>query len=182
MTYITKPTIEDSQILNEVARDLLIVDAGVTKLIKRFKVLTEDGVVHELSFNQLDGLINILDPNRSTAKITPLQYLVNHYGINDLIELGRQEWYVASYSIAVLADPKTVRFDGVMSKAGEVNKIFSFALGGFDFIQQLSLAKCIAAQHDDFSVIIGTYDVSYLYHFGDGKHSVTTDLGEFNEK
>jgi hypothetical protein len=168
MTYIAKPIIVDNHILNDVARDCLIKteDPNKTMLRRGFKLLTEDGIVHELTFAQLDGLINILDLSRDVSGITPLQYLCQTYDLKDLIEMGEAGWVVPEYSIVVLHNAKTVRFEGLLSKGGHTDKLFSFALGDFDFIQQFSLSRVIANQHEQLDAVKGTFDMSYEYSWG----------------
>lgn len=168
MTLIAKPVINDSPVLNHIARDLLVDanDPANTKLKRYFKVLTEDGVVHDISFGQLDGLINILDLSRETPKITPLQYLIQAYDISDLTEMGTNNWLVSEYTITVLHSAKTVRFEGILKKAEHVDKEFSFALAEFDFIQQFSLSRVIASQNEQLKSIAGTFDYSYTFSFG----------------
>lgn len=177
MTYIAKPVIDDSDVLNHIARDLVITKGETIKLHRRFKLVTEDGIIHEVSFTQLDGLLNILDSTRDTPPVTPLQYLVQHYGLQDLVDLGKDDWIVPTYDIAVLADTKTVRLEGLLTRVGYVEKEFFFALGEFDFIQQLSLARCIAGLNDEFKPLIGTFDVSYMFTTGPDGMQVTTDIG-----
>lgn len=168
MTFIAKPVIEDSHVLNHIARDLLVPtdDPNVTNLRRGFKILTEDGVVHDVTFSQLDGLINILDLHRPVADITPLQYLIQAYDIKDLVLMGQDGWAVSEYSIEVLHVPKTVRFDGTLIRGDEPEKVFAFALGEFDFIQQFSLSRVIAAQNEQLESVAGTFDFSYSYHWG----------------
>ena len=168
MTYIAKPIIVDNHILNDVARDCLIKteDPNKTMLRRGFKVLTEDGVVHELTFAQMDGLINILDLSRDVSGITPLQYLCQTYALQDLVEMGEAGWVVPEYTITVMHVSKTVRFEGLLSKGGHADKLFSFALGDFDFIQQFSLSRVIANQHETLDPVKGTFDLSYEYSWG----------------
>lgn len=168
MTLIAKPAIDDNNVLNEIARDCLVTtdDPNTTMLRRGFKLLTEDGVVHELSFAQLDGLINILDLSRDVAGITPLQYVITTYDIQDLLDMGSAGWLVPEYSITVMHNIKTVRFDGRLTQVGHVDKEFSFALGDFDFIQQFSLSRVISTQAEQLKVAAGTFDMSYVYTFG----------------
>lgn len=169
MTFIAKPVIEDSHVLNHIARDLLVPteDKDKTMLRRAFKLVTEDGVVHEVSFNQIDGLVNILDLHREVADITPIQYLTQAYDIKDLTAMGEQGWAVSEYTLEVLHGPKTVRFDGTLVRNPEDGeKVFSFALGEFDFIQQFSLSRIIAAQAERLSPVAGTFDYSYTFHWG----------------
>ena len=165
MTFIAGPVIDDNAVLNDVARDCLVKtdDPNKTMLRRGFKVVTEDGVIHELTFNQLDGLINILDLSREVSGITPLQYISQTYNLTDLIELGKTGWVVPEYSITVLQSTKTVRFEGKLTMEGMVEKIFTFALGDFDFIQQFSLSRVIANQSEKLAEVAGTFDMSYTY-------------------
>lgn len=167
MTLITKPVLTDSEVLNHIARDLLIPseNPNETKLRRSFKLLTEDGVVHDITFSQIDGLVNILDLHRETPPITPLQYLVTAYGLEDLVEMGRDGWAVTEYSIQVLHLASTVRLDGVLHKEGSVDKVFNFALAGFDFIQQFSLSRVISSQREELKVVAGTFDMSYTFTY-----------------
>lgn len=168
MTYIPKPIVDDSDVLNHVARDLVVyTDDPAKVLLKRYlKVVTEDGIVHDLTFAQLDGLINILDTARETPPVTPLQYLIQAYGLDDLTELGTQGWAVSEYIVTVMHNAKTVRFEGTLIKEGFVNKEFSFALGGFDFIQQFSLSRTISAQNEQLAEVAGTFDMTYVFSYG----------------
>lgn len=177
MTFISKPVIDDSEVLNHIARDLLLTNGEISKLQRRFKVLTGDGIVHEVSFSQMDGLLNILDSTRDIPQITPLQYLVQHYNLQDLVEMGKAGWNSPSYHITVLADIKKVRLDGILAKENYLDKEFTFALGEFDFIQQISLARCIATLDEQLKPVIGTFDVNYKFTFGPEGLKVTTDIG-----
>lgn len=163
MTFIAKPIVKDNHILNDVARDCLVKteDPNKTMLRRGFKVLTEDGVIHELTFAQMDGLINILDLTRDVSGITPLQYITQTYDIQDLIEMGINGWVVPEYTIVVMHATKTVRFEGKLTKASHVDKLFTFALGDFDFIQQFSLSRCIASQAEELASVASTFDMSY---------------------
>lgn len=165
MTFIAKPIIQDNHILNDVARDCLVITDDPNKVMLRrgFKVLTEDGVIHELTFSQLDGLINILDLSRDISGITPLQYLTATYDIQDLMDLGKDGWVVPSYTIIVMHSNRTVRFEGTLTKPSHVDKMFTFALGDFDFIQQFSLSRTIAAQDERLKDVASTFDMSYTY-------------------
>jgi hypothetical protein len=167
MTYIAKPVVADSAILNHVARDLLVPtdDPMVINLRRSLKVVTEDGVIHDLTFEQVDGLVNILDLSRETPLITPLQYLVTAYNLEDLVQMGRDGWAVTEYSIQVLHLARTVRLDGVLHKEGSVDKEFTFALGEFDFVQQFSLSRVISAQREELKVVAGTFDMSYTFAY-----------------
>ena len=168
MTYIAKPVVADSVILNHIARDLLTPseDPNKTLLRRSFKVITEDGVIHDVTFEQMDGLVNILDLNRETPSITPLQYLVTAYDLEDLVAMGRDGWAVTDYTIQVLHLARTVRLEGVLHKEGSVDKVFTFALAEFDFIQQFSLSRTIAQQREEFKEVAGTFDMSYTYTYG----------------
>lgn len=168
MTYIAEPAITDNHVLNHIARDLIRVgdEPGKTFLRKALRIATEDGVLHELSFNQLDGLLNILDQNRTVIEITPLQYLVQLYNLEEMIELGRTGWEVTEYDIILIQASKTIRFEGKLNSPGFNEKIFKFALGGFDFVQQFSLSRIIAAQNEKLSMVAGTYDMDYRYSYG----------------
>lgn len=177
MTYIATPVIQDSEVLNSIARDLLFKEDEQIKLKRYFKVVTEDGVIHEITFNQLDGIINILDSTREVPPITPLQYLVAQYDLKDLVELGEQEWVVPRYRIVLMSDTKTIRLEGLLTKFGHTDKEFTFALGGFDFLQQLSLARCIALLDTKFADMVGTFDVSYLFEFSPEGISISSHIG-----
>lgn len=167
MTYIAKPVVADSAVLNHIARDLLIPSdtPNETMLRRSFKVVTEDGVIHDVTFEQIDGLVNILDLNRETPFITPLQYLVTAYNLEDLVQMGRDGWAVTEYNITVMHLARTVRLDGVLHKEGSVDKEFTFALGEFDFIQQFSLGRVISAQREELKVVAGTFDMSYTFSY-----------------
>lgn len=177
MTYIAKPAIDDSEILNHIARDLVLVKDGETMLKRGMKIATSNGVVHEISFAQLDGLLNILDTTREIETVTPLQYLIQHYALDDMIAIGKEGWLVPEYVIVLMAENKTVRLEGILSRTGSVNKEFSYALGGFDFIQQLSLARVIAGTNEAFKQLIGTFDASYTYRTGPEGSKVTSGVG-----
>ena len=168
MTLIAQPVIKDSPVLNHIARDLLIPDEDPNKtLLKRsFKVVTEDGIIHDVTFEQMDGLINILDLSRVVPRVTPMQYLVTAYNIEDLIEMGRDGWAVTDYEVRVHQKAHLVRFEGVLHKEHSADKIFSFQLGGFDFIQQFSLSRVIADQHEKLKPVAGTFDMSYTFRYG----------------
>lgn len=177
MTYIAKPAVPDTEVLNHIARDLLIKENDEYKLQRHLKVVTSEGLVHEISFAQADGLLNILDSTRDTPPCTPLQYLIAHYGLQDLTDLGMEGWIVPEYTVIVMHSNKTVRFEGKLSRVGSVDKEFTFALGGFDFVQQLSLARCIASMGKEFKDVIGTFDCTYKFSTGPEGVTVTTDIG-----
>lgn len=169
MTYIAKPVLTDSPVLNHIARDLLIPsdDPNLIQLRRSFKLVTEDGIIHDVTFEQIDGLVNILDLNRATdCPITPLQYLVTAYNLEDLVTMGRDGWAVTEYSIQVMHQARAVRLEGVLHKEASVDKVFTFALGEFDFIQQFSLSRIISDQHEDLKVVAGTFDMSYTFSYG----------------
>lgn len=168
MTYIAKPLVKDSLILNDIGRDLLINtdEPNKTLLRRSFKLLTEDGVVHEVSFEQMDGLINILDLGRETPIITPLQYLVTAYGLSDLTSMGEAGWAVSEYIVTVMHNSESVRFEGRLTLPGNVDKVFTYALGGFGFIQQFSLSRVISSQHEKLAEVAGTFDMTYTFSFG----------------
>lgn len=167
MTYIAKSAIPDIEVLNHVSRDLLVSteDPNRTMMRRYFRVVTEDGVVHDLTFQQLDGLINILDLHREMSTITPLQYLVNSYDLKDMIELGKDGWGVESYTIVVMHNAKAVRFEGTLIKESFTDKIFSFALGDFDFVQQFTLSRIISQQAEALAPTAGTFDFSYSFEY-----------------
>lgn len=177
MTYIPKPNIDDPEVLNHIARDMLVELNGEFKLKRRLRVITEDGIIHEISFAQADGLLNIVDSSRETPPCSPLQYLVQAYDLKDLVALGKEGWVVPEYTVIVMQSTKTVRFEGLLSRPGAVDKEFTFALGGFDFIQQLSLARCIASMGKEFKDFIGTFDVDYCFKTGPDGISVSPGTG-----
>lgn len=177
MTFIAKPKIDDPEVLNHIARDLLVEKDGDFKLKRSLKVITSEGVVHEISFAQADGLLNILDSTRETPPCTPLQYLINLYDLKDMVAHGMDDWLVPEYTVVLMAETKTVRFEGRLSRMGYQDKEFSYALGGFDFIQQLSLARCIASMGEQFKPLIGTFDCSYRFHTGPDGLSVNSNIG-----
>ncbi len=177
MTHLAKPIVPDTEVLNHIARDLLVKEGDDFKLKRSLKVVTSEGMVHDITFAQADGLLNILDSERDTPPCTPLQYLISHYGINELVELGKDEWVVPEYTVTVMHTTKTVRFEGKLTRTGYVDKEFTFALGKFDFIQQLSLARCIASMGKEFEQIVGTFDCTYKFSMGPKGLSITTDIG-----
>ncbi|ABY62837.1 hypothetical protein ST201phi2-1p002 [Pseudomonas phage 201phi2-1] len=178
MTLIAKPAVPDTEVLNHIGRDLLLKDEdGSFKLQRHLKILTEEGLVHQVSFAQVDGLLNILDSTRETPPCSPLQYLITHYDLKDLVELGKDGWLVPEYQVVVMHSSKTVRFEGKLTRVGSIDKEFTFALGGFDFIQQLSLARCIASLGKEFEQVIGTFDCTYVFKTGPDGISVSTDIG-----
>lgn len=177
MTFIPKPAVPDTEVLNHIGRDLIVKEDDQFKLQRSLKVLTSEGMVHDITFSQADGLLNILDTTRETPPCSPLQYLIAHYDITDLVEHGKDEWVVPEYTVVVMHNNKTVRFEGLLTRVGYVDKEFTFALGGFDFIQQLSLARCIASLSKDLEPIIGTFDCTYKFSFGPKGINVTTDIG-----
>lgn len=183
MTLITKPVIADSEVLNHIARDLLVPSEKPNEVLLRrsFKLVTEDGVIHDVTFEQMDGLVNILDLSRETPLITPLQYLVTAYGMDDLVTMGKDGWAVTEYSIDVLHQARTVRLEGVLAKEGSVDKEFSFALGGFDFIQQFSLSRVISSQREELKPVAGTFDMSYTFTYGPTGFTIRTHEDTPNE-
>lgn len=183
MTLITKPVVADSEILNDIARDLLIPsdNPNETLLRRSFKVVTEEGVIHDVTFEQMDGLVNILDLKRETPHITPLQYLVTAYGLDDMVTMGLDGWAVTEYSISVLHQARTVRLEGVLRREGSVDKEFTFALGGFDFIQQFSLSRVISGQRPEFKDVAGTFDMSYTFTYSPTGYTLHSHEGASNE-
>lgn len=175
MTLITKPNIDDNAILNDVARDCIVTTDDPTKVMlrKAFKLVTEDGIIHELSFSQLDGLINILDQSRNLSTITPLQYLCSTYDIVDLIELGKSGWIVPEYTATVKHAVKQVEFTGKLTKPSHMDKEFSFVLGDFDFVQQFSFSRVISNQHENLAEVSGTFDLTYRFTFGPAGMALT---------
>lgn len=178
MTYIAKPNIDDNEVLNHIARDMLTTNPeGQTMLKRRVRVATENGVIHELSFAQMDGLLNILDTTREIPVVSPLQYIIQTYNLEDLVHLGKDGWMVPEYTVMVMGEARTVRFEGKLTRQGSMDKEFTFALGGFDFIQQLSLARCIANVDPRFEQVTGTFDVNYTFTTGPEGTKVYTDVG-----
>jgi hypothetical protein len=180
MTYIAKPNIDDNEVLNHIARDMLTTNQeGQTMLKRRVRVATENGVIHELSFSQMDGLLNILDTTREIPVVSPLQYIIQTYNLEDLVHLGKDGWIVPEYTVMVIATNPTpmVRFEGKLIRHGSMDKEFAFALGGFDFIQQLSLARCIAKVDERFEQVTGTFDVDYTFTTGPEGTKVFTGVG-----
>lgn len=177
MTFIAKPAIDDSEVLNHIARDLVIEKDGNVQLKRSLRIATGSGVTHEISFAQADGLLNILDSTREVPPCTPLQYLIDQYNLSDLVEMGKEDWLVPEYRIVVMGNDKVVRFEGKLTRYGYEPKEFTYALGGFDFIQQFSLARCISMIGKEFEPVYGTFDCNYAFISSPDGLSVSSDIG-----
>lgn len=183
MTLIATPPGIDNAKLSLVARSLILNadDPENTKLLKLFniKVTGADGFPVEvpMSFEELDGLMNILDLGRLIpVKIEPVQWAVLTYGLKDLEELLRGEWRVTEYSIDLDAEKRVASFVGTVNHihcivghpeynalVARAPKVFEYELGDFDIVQQMALSRVIAAREPKFDPVAGTFDVSYVF-------------------
>lgn len=182
MTYVSTPPKIDNAKLTAVARNLLINadDPTNTKLFKAFNILTEDGAVHQLSFNELEGLINIMDLQRPIdAKIDPTGWLIMTYSLDDLESLLAEGWRVTEYVLTLDAAKRTMSFTGTINHihcivghpsydplVKRAPKVFEYLLGDFELLQQTALTRVMAGIDPSFGQVAGTFDVSYTFTWG----------------
>lgn len=169
----------DNEKLTRVARSLIKDDNGTLKMIKAFQVVVDDEPVM-LSFDELEGLINILDTYRPLkARLEPSQWVILTYQLNDLEQFLKEDWRIVKYSLHVNARTKTLKFSGSIQHIWSIQehpefgkgplrgaKEFEFTLGDFEIIQQMALSRVIALRGPEYEPVAGTIDVSYLYKFG----------------
>lgn len=176
----------DNEKLTKLARSLLRqgTDPDDLKLLKAMQVVLPDevgdpGVPATFSFDELEGLINILDTSRPLkAKMDPSQWVVLTYQLEDLERYLEFDWRITSYQLHVNARTKTLKFSGTIAhvfaipghpRYGEGTpqppKEFEFSMDDFEMIQQIALSRVIAATDYKFDPVAGTFDVSYLYKF-----------------
>lgn len=186
----TVPGIDNSK-LTRLVRSLLKQDGDDLKIIKAIPVVIDDGEDPNpvtLSFDELEGLIKILDTRRPLSVVLePAQWVCLTYQLTDLEQLLQEDWRITKYSLYVNARTKTLKFTGELYHIWSIpghsaygqgpirpSKSFEFNMGDFDVIQQVALSRLIAAKDEKFSVVAGTIDVSYLFKFSPEGSSFAT--------
>lgn len=181
-TIKTVPGIDNTK-LTQVARSLILNadDPDNTKLLKAFSVIV-DGVSATpvtLSFDEIEGLINIMDLQRPLkAKLDPSQWVIMTYQLNDLDGLLVDGYRVTAYDLVFNADTKELLFSGVINHKNCIiehpeydasvvlpAKHFEFKLEDFDIIQQIAISRVMASRDSKFEPIAGTFDLSWSYSF-----------------
>lgn len=191
-TIKTVPGIDNTK-LTQVARSLIINadDPDNTKLLKAFSVII-DGVAATpvtLSFDEIEGLINIMDLQRPLkAKLDPSQWVIMTYQLNDLDALLVDGYRVTAYDMVLNADSKELLFSGVINHKSCIvehpeydasvtlpAKHFEFKLEDFDVIQQIAISRVMASRDSKFEPIAGTFDLNWSYSFSAKGVTFTTE-------
>lgn len=192
----TIPGIDNAK-LTKLARSLILNadDPDNTKMLKALTVVV-DGTPPEaitLSFDEVEGLINIMDLYRPIkARLDITQWVMMTYQLNDLIDLLETGYLITEYILELDAQTKVVTFEGIITEAKcipehpEYNpsvvsspKLFSFTLGDFDIIQQIAVTRLMAQKDPKFEPVAGTFDISWTYVFKDSTVTFETKgLGE----
>lgn len=191
MTRIAEPAMVDHVVVNEVALSLFKgMGTDTIRMQKFFTVVDDKGTKRQVSFDQLEYLINLVDLDRQyLVRYSPTIFLIEHYAISDLKDLAAEGWVIPHYVIEVDSDKEIVQFSGdlVHSKTIEAHpdyepgfiantKSFEFTLERFGLIQQMGLSRVIAALHEKVSSVAGTFGVSYVLDWNMGElHLKTLD-------
>lgn len=179
-TIKTIPGIDNTK-LTEVARSLIKhTDNPVeTKLLKAFTIIV-DGTPPKavvLSFDELEGLINILDTTRPLkARLEPSQWTIMTYQLDDLEQLLLTGWRITKYQLELDHETKVLSFTGQINHKAcipthpdydpavvDAPKLFEYNLGDFEIIQQIAISRVMASRDSKFEPVAGTFDVSWLY-------------------
>jgi len=188
----TVPGIDNAK-LTLVARSLIknADDLDNTQLIKAFTVVV-DGTppkVVTLSFDELEGMMNILDLGRPIkARLEPSQWTILTYQLDDLDKLLGEGYRITEYILALNAKTNVLSFSGVIKhittipEHGDYDpestltpKEFEFALGDFEVIQQIAISRVMAGWDTNFEPVAGTFDVSWTYSFSPNGVTFTTE-------
>lgn len=191
-TIKTVPGIDNTK-LTEIARSLVknSHDPDNTQLIKAFTVVidTIPPKAMTVSFDELEGLINIMDLTRPIkAKLEPAQWVIMTYQLNDLDALLGEGYRVTEYVINLDAGERAITFTGTISHVSTIkahpeynpestisSKVFEYILEDFDIIQQMAITRVMASRDVKFDQVAGTFDVSWTYTFAPSGISFSTE-------
>lgn len=193
MSFIkTVPGIDNAK-LTLVARSLIknSDDPDNTQLVKAFTLVVDGTPPHvvTLSFDELEGMMNIMDLGRPIkARLEPSQWVIMTYQLNDLDKLLGEGYRVTEYVLELNAKTSVLSFTGTINHINCIvdhpeydesvsitPKVFEFVLGDFEVIQQIAISRVMAGWDTNFEPVAGTFDVSWTYSFSPSGVTFTTE-------
>lgn len=179
-TIATVPGINNKK-LTDLVRSLIKYGKDDVRLIKALNVVIDGDTprVETFSFDELEGLMNIVDLHRPIKVVLdPAQWVVITYQLEDLEELMMQGYLLTNYVLDLDADLKVLTFTGVIRHETTIpehpnfnidstfaSKEFEFVLEDFDAIQQMAITRAMASRDEKFNPVAGSIDVSWVYSF-----------------
>lgn len=191
----TVPGIDNAK-LTAVARSLIMNgdDVGNTKLVKALNILIDGTppVKYALSFDELEGLINIMDSTRPIrAKLDPAQWVIMTYQLNDIDNLLVEGYRITNYVIDFDTKTKNIIFTGTIRHFSTIPshaeydptknitaKEFEYTLGDFEILQQLAIARVISTVSPELEGVANMFDFSWKFEFNQGAIQFSAGEGE----
>lgn len=193
MTNIASVPGIDNAKLNKLARSLLVNlnDPENVQLVKAVTVLVDgDPQPITVSFDELEGLINIIDTSRPIhVRIDPSQWVIMTYKLEDMTELQEKGYRVVDYVLDLDSVNRILKFNGTMYHTSTIEThpdydpsveisalAFDFVMLDFDMIQQIAITRTMASCDKNFEKVAGTFDVCWIYNASpNGIHFTTKD-------
>jgi hypothetical protein len=169
---------------NDIANRMRMTEGGEEYISNCVTFKGATGQDHELSLNQAQLLLGILDGNHPfLTSYNPLEFLIFSYQFQDKIKM---KYLSTSYQIIYDAEEDTIFISGIMRHPMTVEghpdyvpgstvpiETFQTTIDNVGLYGSLALVNCIAAQDPKFAPIKGSFGGSFIYELKDGKQSIS---------
>lgn len=171
------------QIFNDIAKGMVSKEGDDEYISNTVKLIGASGEVHELSYNQAQLFLGVLDGSHSFLhEYNPLEFLIFSYQIQDKF---KADYLATQYQIIYDHEDDSIFLSGITKHPMCVPGHPNYSAGAYIQPEQfqehipdvglygsLALVNCIAAQAPDFNQIRGSFGGSFIFEFKDGQQSI----------
>lgn len=171
------------QIFNDIAQGMVSKEGDDEYISNTIKLLGASGEVHELSYNQAQLFLGVLDGSHSFLhEYNPLEFLIFSYQIQDKF---KADYLATQYQIIYDHEDDSIFLSGItkhpMCVPGHPNysqgayippEQFQEHIPDVGLYGSLALVNCIASQAPEFNQIRGSFGGSFIFEFKDGQQSI----------
>jgi len=171
------------EMFNDIANRMRMTEDNEEYISNTVRIEGASGQLHELSYDQTKLLLGVLSGDHPfLTNHNPLEFMLFSYQFQDKIKL---KYLAVQYQIIYDAEDDSIFVSGItkhpMTVKGHPEYIeganvpvetFQTTIENVGLYGSLALVNCIAAQHESFAPIRGSFGGSFIYEFENGKQSV----------
>lgn len=171
------------EMFNDIANNMRLVEDGEEYISNTIKLVGASGKPHELSINQAQLFLGVLDGNHPfLTEYNPLEFLIFSYQIQ---EKFKTKYLATYYEIIYDHEEDAIIIEAICKHPMTVEGHPEYVLGANIPAQHirteildvglygaLALVNCIAAQDESFKPIHGSFGGSFVFTFEKGQQSI----------
>jgi hypothetical protein len=168
---------------NDIAARMRMTEDGTEYISNTVKLKGASGTDHELSINQAQLFLGILDGSHPfLSSYNPLEFMIFSYQFQDKIKM---KYLATQYQIIYDAEDDSIFVSGILRHPMTVEghpdyvpgssvpiETFQTTIDNVGLYGGLALVNCIAAQNEKFAPIKGSFGGSFVYELKDGQQSI----------